>query len=109
MTAFPIQVSFRNMAVSDAVETLCWQEAVRLHDACDRISNCRVVIEARPNGTPDTEFVSVRIDLNIPGQRVVSARSDQRIESAQIDATISETIHQAFTDAARRIRERLGL
>ena len=41
----PVQVTFRGMAVSDAAEAQCWDEAARLDKFFDRITSCRVVID----------------------------------------------------------------
>ncbi len=99
---FPIQVSFRNLAFSEAAESLCWQEASRLQSACERISNCRVFIEARRNGVPEHERIRVRVDVHLAGERVLTAEA---VASETGDPVLSEMIHTAFDRALSRVRE----
>jgi len=100
---FPIQVSFRNLAFSEAAESLCWQEASRLQSACERISNCRVFIAARRNGMPARERISVRVDVHLAGERLLTAEA---VANESGDPAMGETIRAAFDRALARVRER---
>lgn len=94
----PVQVTFRDMPVSDAVEAACWEEADKLEREFDRIANCRiVVVEAHGRNSNGAAF-EIRIDLSVPGRILVINR---RPPPDRADTDVFAALREAF-DAARR-------
>jgi cold shock CspA family protein len=105
-----VQVTFRDMPVSDEVERLCWKEARKLERYHGRITGCHVLISQPHRHHRKGNLYHVHLDLVVPGGELVIDRtppehgSDERLELA---------LREAF-DAARRrleddLRRRRGL
>jgi len=95
----PVQISFRDMPVSDEVETHCWSEAEKLERIDDRVTACRiVVVESKQRATGRTVF-RVRIDLSVAGGAVVVDREPP----TQGNDDIRLAIHEAFVRAQHRL------
>lgn len=97
----PLQITFRHMATSPAVEARVRELAARLEHFNNRIIGCHVVIEApaahRNKGAP---FL-VRIELILPG-RDVHVNSERAERAAHADVHVA--LRDAF-DAAKRLLE----
>lgn len=68
----PLQVTFRDMPSSDAVETRIREKADKLGHFYDRVTNCRVVVEMPQRHKHQGKLHSVRIDLTVPGAELVA-------------------------------------
>jgi len=68
----PLQVTFRDMEHSDAVETRIREKADKLQRYYDRIMGCRVVVEMPQRHKHQGKLHSVRIDLTVPGAELVA-------------------------------------
>ena len=94
----PLQITFRDIPRSDAVETKIREKAAKLDEFYDQIMACQVVIEA-PHGHQHQGYLyHVRIDLTVPNGEIVINR-DPKEHHAHEDAYVA--IRDAF-DAARR-------
>lgn len=64
----PVQTTFRNMDASAAVAARVQEEADKLDKYFDRITSCRVIVEAHHRrGEP----FHIRIELGVPGKELV--------------------------------------
>ncbi|MDZ4287919.1 MAG: HPF/RaiA family ribosome-associated protein [Prosthecobacter sp.] len=63
----PVQITFRRMEPSPAVETRIREEAVALDRYFSRITSCRVVVEAPGRAGRGFE---VSIDIGVPGSEI---------------------------------------
>ena len=95
----PVQVTFRDMPVSDAVEAACWDEAAKLEQCFDRIASCRIVVAEVAEAGQGFE---IRIVLNVPGRELAITR---RPHDHQADEDIYEAIHEAFEITRRQLEE----
>jgi ribosomal subunit interface protein len=94
----PVQLSFRGIAHSDAVEASIRERAEKLEQFYDRITSCRVVVETPHAHHRKGRLYHVRIDLTVPGREIVVGR-DPAAHHAHEDVHVA--IRDAF-DAARR-------
>lgn len=94
----PVQVTFKDMPVSDAVEADVLRHAARLDRYFDRIARCAVTIDSPHQHHHKGRLYSVRIDLTIPGHEIVVNR-EHPVDHAHEDVYVA--IRDAF-DAARR-------
>jgi cold shock CspA family protein/ribosome-associated translation inhibitor RaiA len=94
----PLQVSFRGMPRSAAIETDIREKAAKLEEFYDRITSVRVVVETPHRQHRQGKLFHVRIDVRVPGREIVVSR-----EPAQHHAyeDVYVAIRDAF-DAARR-------
>jgi len=94
----PLQITFRQMAPSPAVEAHIRKRADALERYFDRIMGCRVVVEASARSQRKGKLYHVRVDLTVPGREIVVKR-DPPEHHAHEDILVA--VRDAF-DAARR-------
>ena len=97
----PLQITFRHMDPSPALEARIRQRAEELDQFFDRITSCRVVVECRHKRHQQGKLFEVRVDLTVPGREIVVGR-DPGANHAHEDAHVA--VRDAF-DAARRLLE----
>jgi cold shock CspA family protein/ribosome-associated translation inhibitor RaiA len=91
----PLQITFRHMPPSPALEARIRQRAEELDQLSDRILSCRVVVECAHRRH------QVRIDLALPNREIVVGR-EAGTNHAHEDAHVA--VRDAF-DSARRLLE----
>lgn len=99
----PLQVTFRDMPASEAVEMRIREKAEKLQRFYDRIMGCRVVVELAQRHKHQGKLHSVRIDLTVPGAELVANHAQHEdIYVALRDAF--NAIARQLEDYARRSR-----
>jgi ribosomal subunit interface protein len=98
----PLQISFRNMTSSEAVEARIRDRADDLDRFYDRITSCRVMVEAPHRHNHQGRLFHVRIDLTVPGEEIVIKR-DPHAHHAHEDVYVA--IRDAFDAARRRLED----
>jgi len=116
----PLQVSFRNMPHSDAIEAMVREEAGRLDIYYNHIMGCRVMIEAPHRHREKGEHHHVRVYLTVPGGEIVvkrepslhSRQQDVQEEELTKDREIERShkhlqvaIREAFDTVRRRLQD----
>lgn len=101
----PLEVTFRNVDRSEAVETLVHEETAKLERHFDHIVSCRVTIEApHRHQTKDPkvkgELYQVHVELGVPQQRLVVS---QKGKPAQSD--VYKAVRDAFKTATRQLED----
>ncbi|HEX9813047.1 MAG TPA: HPF/RaiA family ribosome-associated protein [Burkholderiales bacterium] len=94
----PVQIVFRDMKPSPAVEVNIRARVDKLQRFYDRIMSCRVVVEQRHRHGHKGNPFHVRIDVTVPNDELVVSR-DPTQHQAHEDAYVA--IRDAF-DAIRR-------
>ena len=104
----PLQITFRHMGPSQAVEEKIREHVAYLERHFDRITGCRVVIDSPPAHRNKGGPFSVHIDITVPGKEiVVSSEREQRPEHTDAYVAIRDAFDamQRQLDAhARRVR-----
>ncbi|MGH9855325.1 MAG: HPF/RaiA family ribosome-associated protein, partial [Blastocatellia bacterium] len=67
----PVQITFRNMDSSPAVEARVREEAEKLSEFYDGIMGCRVMVEMPHQHRQRGKRFHIRIDLTLPGGEIV--------------------------------------
>ena len=98
----PLEISFRNMDRSDAVEARVREHAEKLEQIFDRITSCRVVVEATHRHHHKGFLCHVSIDIGVPGTMVVVDR-DPGKNHAHEDVYVA--VRDAFKAARRRLED----
>ena len=75
----PLQITFRDMAPSPAIEDNIREKAAKLDELHDGIMGCRVTVEAPHRHHHKGKAYVVRIDLTVPGGELVINREPKRI------------------------------
>ncbi len=89
----PLQLSVRNMSLSEAAEADIREKAARLDSFYDQVMGCRVIIEVPHRHHHKGVLYNVRIDMTVPGSELVIKREPHE--------DLYVAIRDAF-DAARR-------
>ncbi len=67
----PLQISFRDMPVSPALEALIREKAAKLEQFHPNMTGCRVVVDKPHNHSQQGEQFAVTVDLSVPGATLV--------------------------------------
>lgn len=94
----PLQVSFRHMDHSDAIEALIHEKAAKLDTFANHIMSCRVVVEPAGKHHLHGNLYEVHLDITLPGGEIAVTREPSQHTEYR---DISVAIRDAF-DAARR-------
>ncbi len=98
----PLQVSFRHMEHSDALEALVREKAARLDTFAGHIMSCRVVVEPAGQHHQHGNLYEVRIDLTVPGEEIAVTREPS--EHAEY-RDIRVALRDAFDSARRKLED----
>jgi ribosome-associated translation inhibitor RaiA len=93
----PVDVVFRNLQRSDAVEARIRGHADDLAVFYPRLLHCRVVVDLPHRHHKHGDRFSVRIELAVPGNK------DLVIDHGPV-ADVHQAIHDAFETATRRLK-----
>ncbi len=98
----PLQITFRHMDSSEAVEAAIRKRAERLDRFSDRIMACRVVVEAPHQHQRKGKLYSIRIDLTVPGEEIPVTHSGPQNHAHE---DIYVAIRDAFDTAGRLLED----
>jgi ribosomal subunit interface protein len=99
----PLQIAFHNLEHSEAVKELIEEKVAWLERFHNRITSCRVVVEAMHWHNQQGNPYLVRIELTVPGGEIVVNREAESHTQGQ---ALNSTIREAFEVARRRLEER---
>ncbi len=94
----PVQVTFRNLASSPAIEQKVHEQAAKLDQFFEHIMSCRVVIEAPHHHHHRGNLYQVHLDVTVPDAELAVSRGDPHHHEHQ---DVYVVIRDAF-DAMRR-------
>jgi ribosomal subunit interface protein len=98
----PLQITFRNMEHSDAIEAEVREKAEKLDQFFEFIMRCHVVVEAHHKHHHQGNLIHVAIDITVPGHELVVSR-DPKEHQAHEDAYVA--IRDAFDAAKRQLED----
>jgi len=98
----PLQITFRNMDPSPAMETRIRALAERLEKFCDRITSCRIVVESSSHRQQQGALFRVGIDITVPGEEIATGQV-QRLDHAHEDPYVA--LRDAFRAARRKLED----
>lgn len=96
----PLQVVFRNMEPSAAVEAAVRERADRLDRFYEHIMSCRVVIELHHRHHHQGNLYHVRVDMKVPDTEIVASREPDEHHA-------HEDVYVAIRDAFNAVQRRL--
>lgn len=94
----PLQVTFRHMEPSEALESKIRKRVEELDQLCDTIMSCRVVVEINHQHHHQGNLFHVRVDLKVPGKELVVSRESNQNHAHEDPYVV---VRDAF-DAMRR-------
>jgi len=116
----PVQIAFRNMKPSEAIDARVREEVAKLETFYQGIMHCRVVVELPHKHHKKGDLYHVRIDMTVPGAELVVKREpslhaalrqvDSEEESKSYEAHAAHkdvfvVIRDAFKEARRQLQD----
>ena len=98
----PLQISFRNVVPSEAVEARIREKVDELEQYDPRIISCRVTVEALHRHHRKGRLYHVRVDLRVPGGDLVVSREHQLAHEHE---DIYVAIRDAFNATVRKLED----
>ncbi|MFA7666481.1 MAG: HPF/RaiA family ribosome-associated protein [Burkholderiaceae bacterium] len=93
----PLQISFRDMPVSLALEALIREKAAKLEQFHPNMTGCRVVVDKPHNHSQQGEAFAVTVDVSVPGANLVANHT--RHEDPNV------AVRDAFLAARRQVED----
>lgn len=93
----PLQVTYRDMQRSDALDARIRDKAARLEDFHPHLISCRVVVEERHRHHQQGKQFTVSIDARVPGREVLVNRDHHE--------DVYVALRDAFEAAGRKLEE----
>lgn len=93
----PIQVTFRDIPYSQAIENRIQEHAEKLREFFDQFIHCKVVLAISQNHKHQGKLYNVRINLAVPGKEIVVTR--------QQDEDIYVAIRDTFDALTRQVED----
>ena len=98
----PLQITFKDFPASEAVERRIRERAEKLAQFHDRITDCRVVVEAPHRRGHKGKLYHLRIVLVVPGGQVIV---NQEAHDKHAHEDIYVAIRDAFNAAQRQLED----
>jgi ribosomal subunit interface protein len=93
----PLQVTFRDLPHSRALDEKIRERAARLETLSDRITRFRVTLERRHRHPRQGREYNVRIDVRVPGREIVVTHEH--------DEDVYVALRDAFEAAERQLKQ----
>ncbi|MCA9694567.1 MAG: HPF/RaiA family ribosome-associated protein [Nannocystaceae bacterium] len=100
----PLEISFRNIDRTAEIEDRIRRKAAKLERFHDRITGCRVVVEAPHKHHSKGNTFHVRVELSVPGGELVVNRDNPKPEHAELRVALRD----AFAAAERQLKSYTG-
>lgn len=100
----PLEISYRGVSKTDALEALIRDEVDRLERVYDRVTSCRLSVE-QPNEHVDSGSVyRVRVEVRIPSGDIVVRREPGE---GDMHDTVTTVVQDVFGRARRALRKQV--
>ena len=93
----PLQVTFRNMPHSDAIEAKIVEKSAKLDRFFGRIMSCRVVVDESQRRHHKGKLYTIHLDMTVPGKELAISRQE--------DEDPYVAVRDAFNAAVRLLEE----
>ena len=101
----PVQITFRHMETSEAVESRVRDLAGHLAVFSDKITSCRVVLDSPHRHHHQGKVFNVKVQLALPGDDVVV---DMERPDRDGHEDVYVVIRDAFDAAKRQLQQRMS-
>lgn len=98
----PLQITFRGIGQSDAIERRIREKATELERFADMITSCHVTVEATHQQHHKGNMYAVRLDIHVPGKHLVAGKERGK-NHAHEDVYVA--LRDSFSAAARQLED----
>jgi ribosome-associated translation inhibitor RaiA len=100
----PLEIAFHQLEPSAAVEAAIRERFARLERRYDRLTHCRVSVEALHRQHRTGNLYEVHIDMLVPGGELAVSRQPQKARERYANPDVYTSIKDAFAAAERRLK-----
>jgi ribosome-associated translation inhibitor RaiA len=100
----PLEISFHNLHPSSALEAAIRERADRLEHLYQRLTSCRVSVEAPHRHHRKGSLLGIHIELGVPGGTLAVSREPHHAEKYAAP-NVYKTLRDAFDAAERQLLE----
>src|SRR5438093_627064 len=100
-----IDVSFHNLDPSPALEAEIRKHVAKLERIYDRITTCRVSVEAQHKQHRTGNVYDVHVELVVPRGELVISREPHKVKERYASPDVRTSIRAAFRAAERQVKE----
>lgn len=101
----PLKIAFHNMDSSPRLEADIRERFAKLEKLYDRLTACRVSVEALHRQHRTGNVYEVHIDMVVPGSELVVSREPKEAQKKYADPDVHTSIRDAFAAAERQLKE----
>jgi putative sigma-54 modulation protein len=98
-----LDIHFHGLEKSEAVESKVKEKVAKLKRHFDRMTACRVVLEAPNRNAAKAKVFSVKIEVSVPNGKPIIINHER--EGAHAHEDLNLAIRDAFEAATRRVDE----
>jgi ribosome-associated translation inhibitor RaiA len=99
----PLEISFKGLEKSRAVEAKIAERVARLERHFERMTHCRVVVSAPNKHAHKGKVYEIKIDIGMPGSAPLIVTQETAVANAS--ESLNVAIRDAFDAAQRRLDE----
>lgn len=103
MPQIPLEIAFHNCSPSEAVEAAIHERVSKLERIYDRLTSCRVSVEALHQQHRNGNVYEVHIDMLVPGGQLVVSRAPHKPKERYASPDVYTSIRDAFDAAERQL------
>jgi ribosomal subunit interface protein len=100
----PLEIAFHNLEPSDALEAEIRERFAKLDRIYDRLTACRVSVEALHKQHRTGNVFEVHIDMLVPGAELVVSKQPQKAKQRYANPDVYTSIRDAFDAAERQLK-----
>jgi cold shock CspA family protein len=101
----PLEIAFHNMPSSAKLETEMRNRAEKLVALYDRITACRVSVEALHNQHKTGNLYEVHVVMTVPGRELAVSHEPRRAKQKYAHPNVRTVMRDAFKAAERQLKE----
>ncbi len=106
----PPQITFRGISSTPSIDKEIRAKLAKLETFFDRITSCRVLVEASHRRHNKGNLYHVRIDLRVPGNELVVKRDPaQHAEHEDVFIAIRDAFDEAKRQLQDHVKKRRGM
>ena len=101
----PLEITFHNLEPSVAVEAEIRERFAKLERLYDRVTACRISVEALHKQHRTGNVYEVHIDLLVPGAELAVSRQPKKAKERYANPDVYTSIRDAFAAAERQLKK----
>lgn len=100
----PLKIAFHNMEPSESVEAAIRERFEKLEKLYDRMTACRVSVEALHRQHRTGNVYEVHIDMVVPGKELAVSREPKKAQEKYANPDVYTSLRDAFSAAERQLK-----